>query len=254
MASSVGYYVRPPERNGSARPYPEALADHLRQSGVEAEVVNHSGWFRMVHESSRKIQEMVVPSAPDVVVLNFGILEAESTLLPTWLVRSVYQWNPSTNRLWSAVRRWMLLPVHRFHVRLAPRIMRRLRSWHRLSPRRFEAELRSTVQWLRKERNALVLVLNINPVGDNVESTLPGTRRSVEQYNSIIERVVRTDADDLTRLVDVHVVVEEGNGEGLLVADGIHYTAEGHRVVAGLLASEILGWLSGHGAGIPRIA
>lgn len=244
MASSVGYYVRPTERSGPARPYPELLAERLGQSGVAAEVANHSEWFRMIHEASRTVQEAVVPYGADVVVLNFGILEAESTLLPTSLVRSVYHWNPTTNRLRSALRRMLLLPVHLFHIRVAPKIMRRLPCFHRLSPRRFEEEMRRTVSWLRKERNALVLVLNINPVGDNVEKTLPGTRKSVDEYNAIIERVVRLQGDEWTRLIDVNCVVADGNGDGRLVADGIHYTAEGHRVVAGLLEREIDGWLT----------
>lgn len=243
IASSVGYYVRPPERIGPARPYPEVLADLLGRSGVEADVANHSRWFLMIHEGLRDIQDIVVPMAADVVVLNFGILEAESTLLPTALVRSVYRWNPTTNRVWAAARGMLLLPVHHFHQRAAPRIMKRLPAFHRLSPRRFEQELGRTVGWLRKERNALVLVLNINPVGDNVEAKLPGTRRSVAEYNSIIERVVRSQGDGLTRLVDVNSVVAAGNRDGRLVADGIHYTAEGHRAVAGLLGREIELWL-----------
>lgn len=251
MASSVGYYVRPPEEDGPARPYPEALADLLADSGVEADVINHSAWFRMVHEASRDIQASVVPYGADVVVLNFGILEAESTLLPTALVRSVYSWHPTTNPVWGAARRRALLPVHHFHIRMAPRLMRRLPHLRRLSPRRFEAELRSTVEWLRKERNALVLVLNINPVGDNVEQTLPGTRSSVQRYNSIIDRVVRDRRDERTRLVDVHTLVSRSAEPGRLVADGIHYTAEGHRAVARMLEHEIGCWLAGARPGSP---
>lgn len=251
-ASSVGYYVRPQTVDGPSRPYPEVLDELLRHVGVAADVVNHSGWFQMVHEAFRNIQTIAVPYGADVVVLNFGILEAESTLLPTTLVRSVYDWGPTTNPVWSTLRRRILLPVHHFHVRLAPRIMRRGAAFHRLSPGRFEAELSRTVAWLRKERNALVLVLNINPVGDNVEKTLPGTRRSVERYNAIIERVVRDRADGSTRLIDVHSAVAAGNHGGFLVADGIHYTAAGHRLVAGLLAGEIEGWLgAGTGPGVP---
>lgn len=249
MGSSVGYYVRPPEVSGPARPYPEALADLLGESGVDADVVNHSGWFRMIHEAFRDIQGMVVPHGADVVVLNFGILEAEPTLLPTALVRSVYHWNPTTNPVWGALRRKLLLPVHHFHVRAAPRIMKRGISFHRLSPRRFEESLKRTVGWLRKERNALVLVLNVCPAGDNVEKTLPGTGRSVNEYNSIIERVVRQQGDEMTRLIDVNAMVADGNRDGRLVADGIHYTAEGHRAVAALLEGEIRSWLSGQPAG-----
>lgn len=249
-ASSVGYYVRPTEQHGPSRPYPEVLADRLRRHGTEADVINHSKWFHMVHEAFREIQETVVPRGADVVVLNFGILEAESTLLPTMLVRRVYTWKPTTNRLHATLRRWLLLPVHHFHTRMAPRLMRRVPSFRRLSPRRFELELARTVRWLRKERNALVLVLNVNPVGDNVEETLPGTRKSVERYNAIIERVVGEQGDDATRLIDVHSAVAAGNVDGRLVADGIHYTAEGHRVVAGMLEREIRDWLRSSGAGV----
>lgn len=251
MASSVGYYVRPPEKEGPSRPYPEVLEDLLRESGVDAEIVNHSGWFVLVHEAMRSIQENVIPYGADVAVINFGILEAESTLLPTPLVRSVYRWNPTTNRVWEPTRRTMLLPVHHFHQRLAPRLMKRLPAFHRLSPRRFEQELSRMVGWLRKERNALVLVLNINPVGDNVEDKLPGTRMSVAEYNAIIDRIIERQGDDSTRLIDVHSAVVDGNDDDRLVADGIHYTAEGHRLVAGLLAEEIHAWRKSRSAPNP---
>lgn len=243
MASSVGYYVRPPERDGPSRPYPEVLENLLRGAAVDAEVVNHASWFVLIHEALRDIQSNVVPYGADVAVINFGILEAESTYLPTPLVRSVYRWNSTTHSVWKPIRRALLLPVHHFHQRVAPKLMRRLPAFHRLSPRRFEDELARTVAWLRKERNALVLVLNINPVGDKVERQLPGTRGSVDAYNSIIDRVVRSQGDESTRLIDVHSVVVDGNEGGRLVADGIHYTTEGHRVVAGMLADEILLWL-----------
>lgn len=243
IASSVGYYVRPPERTGPSRPYPDVLEELLRSSGVHAEVVNHSTWFLMVHQAFRNIQGLVVPDGADVAVLNFGVLEAESTLLPTALVKSVYNWSPTTHGVWSRLRYLTLRPVHRFHDGIAPRIMKRVPSFHRLSPRRFEEELARTVDWLRKERNALVLVLNINPVGDNVERKLPGTRDSVAAYNAIIERVVQSHDDGQTRLIDVSSLVAGEDGDGRLVADGIHYTAEGHRQVAALLEREIQAWL-----------
>lgn len=245
LASSVGYYVRPPEQAGPTRPYPEVLEQQLRESGVPAEVVNHSSWFQMIHQAFRNIQDMVVPLGADVAVLNFGILEAESTLLPTFLVRSVYNWSPTTHGLWSALRYLLLRPVHHFHESVAPRLMKVVPSFRRLSPRRFEEELARTVDWLRKERNALVLVLNISPVGDNVEQKLPGTRRSALAYNGIIDRVVRSHADGSTRLIDVHSLVLEENDGGRLVADGIHYTSAGHRRVADLIEEEIRSWMSG---------
>lgn len=240
MASSVGYYVRPPETCGSSRPYPEALEVRLRNSGIDAEVYNHSSWFRMIHEALPQIQGMVVPRGADVVVLNFGVLEAERTMMPTKLVRSIYRWDPTTSRAGQASRRVVLRPLHLFYKNLAPKIMRRIPGFRRLSPRRFELEMTRTIRWLRKDRNALVLVLNISPLGDNVEATLPGSQESVGQYNDIIERVVRAQGDDMTRMIDVNSAVTRTPE---LVQDGIHYTSEGHRVVARMLEREIVCWL-----------
>jgi hypothetical protein len=243
MASSVGYYVRPYAQSGLSRPYPEELEDLLRAGGVEAEVFNHSRWFALVHEAFRNIQSYVVPHGVDVAIVNFGLLESESTIMPTSLVRRMYRWDPPTNAVWAPARRALLRPVHRFYKDIAPAIMERVPAFHRLSPGRFAQELTRTVRWLRKERNALVLVLNINPIGDNVEKTMPGTTRSAAAYNAIIENVVRSQCDDQVRLVDVHSMVADGNEGGRLVADGIHYTAEGHRAVAEMIAAEIGCWL-----------
>ena len=240
LASSVGYYVRPPD--GQARPYPEVVEETLRSSGIDAEVVNHASWFVLIHEAFRQIQAMVVPRGADVAVVNFGILECEPTVLPTRLVRSVYYGAPSSNRWMRRVRRLLVTPVHQFHVRLGPVVLKRVRAFHRLSPARFEAELTRMVRWIRKERGALVLVMNINPAGDNVEKTIPGTQESVRRYNEIIERVVHSMGDDGVRLVDVAAAVEDARDD--LVPDGIHYSAKGHRLVAGMLVEEIERWRS----------
>lgn len=252
IGSSVGYYVRPPEDSTKARPYPELLEDLLRDVVANAEVLNHSSWFLMAPDAFRTIQQTVLPRGADVVVVNLGILEAEPTVLPTALIRSVYSWRPPTGRIAATGRRLVLRPVHLFHLHLAPKIMRRVRTFHRLSPRRFELELTRLVEWLRKERRALVLVLNINPAGDNVEKTLPGTQESVRAYNRIIERVVGGLADPQVRLVDVARMVEDGDRDELL-PDGIHYSATGHRKVAELLVREIQAWLDGQADGGARL-
>lgn len=240
LGSSVGYYVRPPERHSA--PYPIVLEELLRSRGVDAHVLNHSAWFVLVHEAFRGVESMVVPSGAQVIILNFGILEAESTLLPTALVRAVYDAKATSHRIGSALRRHIVRPVHLFHLRVAPRIMRVTGAFHRLSPTRFEFEMTRMVSFLRKERQALVLVLNINPPGDNVEEILPGTRNSVGVYNRILKGVVRSFDDANVRLVDVASMVER-EGADRVLPDGIHYSDVGHCIVADMLAREIDCWL-----------
>jgi len=77
---------------------------------------------------------------------------------------------------------------------------------------------------LLRETNAEIIGLSINLANERVERALPGSLSKHEQYNSIIRQCLdrsRCKFLDLTDLKpDPHY------------PDGVHYSAEGHGIVA----------------------
>jgi len=167
--------------------------------------------------------------------------ECQPKVIPTRLLRWLYTWRPRSGALSRLFRRAVVRPVNQAYVRLSPAIIRAVPVPHRLSPRRFELEMRRFVDIVRKERQALVLLIGANPAGDKLEATLPGTDERARRFNAIVERVASDGGDDV-RYIDAYALVRrEGFDE--VLPDGIHFNVRGHRLIGELLADEIKRWL-----------
>lgn len=241
VGPSVGYFIRPPRNHPLEGNYPELLGRSLREAGHSAEVVNSAGWFLLVHEAFQDIEDLVLRHSPHVVVTNFGMGECQPKVIPTALLRWMYSWRPAGSRLSVAVRRLALQPLNRAYVRLSPPLIRRLPHVpHRVSPARFEYEIRRFVSTTRKDRQALVLMLSTTPAGETLESILPGTDERARRYDQIMAAVAAEHAPDV-RVIDVRALVAEHGDD--VSPDGIHFSARGHGLVAARLQHEVELWL-----------
>jgi hypothetical protein len=240
IGPSVGYFVRPPRARLEDGNYGEVLERLLAEAGVPAEVTNSCGWWLLVHEAFRDIESRVLLHNPDIVITNFGMGECEPKIIPTAVLKWIYTWRPKGDALTVALRRLFVRPIGWLYMTLSPRLIRILPVPRRLGARRFEAELRRFVRVVRKERKALVLMLNANPPGPRVEETLPGTHTGAREYNAIMERVAAEEGGEV-RVMDVYSLVLREGIDGVL-PDGLQYSALGHRIVAEMLATEVRAW------------
>jgi lysophospholipase L1-like esterase len=242
LGNSVGYYLRPPATSREEADYGELIEREMRARGVDTWVHNSCGWFLSAAEGLAQVEERAMHHSPDVVILNFGIVESEPGALPLPLLKAVYTWRQPLVGPRAKVRRMFLRPVHLFHQRFGPSIIRTLRLPGRVSPASFKSDMSRLIDALRKERAGLVLVLNINPPNPRIEANLPGSSASARRYNQLLAELVGEMDDRQVRLVDVAGLVTEKGTEALL-PDGVHFNAEGHRLAAELLVAEIQDWL-----------
>lgn len=239
VGSSAAMMVEPEHGPRDGGTYGEQLAVVLTTSGIPTQVSHAGRWFGQVDEFIGRYESAVRDPMPDVLVFNFGIVECQSNLLPTWVVRHSTTWH-RTSRPLAAVYRERVVP------KIWP-LLRDYQRWgaardrmtYRLPPRRFQADFRRLIDLARKDCGCLVLLVDIDPPGDRVEHWLPGTARRVEQYNRLLAEVADS-YDDNVRLVAASRTLTD---VAVQIPDGLHRTPAGHALTAELLAGEIRRWL-----------
>jgi len=102
---------------------------------------------------------------------------------------------------------------------------------------RYEANLRSIVQILRKETYARIVFASTTPILDDRhalrDADFDRFERDVRQYNEAALRVMK-DLD--VPVDDLHWMVEKGGKGELLSNDGTHYTPEGYELLGQAVA------------------
>jgi lysophospholipase L1-like esterase len=220
-------------------PYPGHLEELLLDRGVTARVVVHSQWHTRVKEALPRFESWVRDELPDVVVVNLGIVDAQARVLPTWLLRNTMTWLPGQ----SAV-------AVRYRRRVVPHLQPRVRAWQRfwagrvgprasrVRPAVFERSVARLLKLCARQCNAHAVVLDIDPPNERLLHWMPGLDARVERYNAILQRVVARAEEGRATLLRTSEVVRRDLE--VLLPDGIHRSAEGHRQVAERLADEIV--------------
>lgn len=238
LGNSVPLLVVPERRQRAEGSYGEVLEDLLAASGLDATVTNRSRLFELVHEGARRYGKHIAPLQPEVVIFHYGILELQPNVLPTTINRHLSRQIPggrgfrrlwyghAVPRLWPLARDWQRWAAQRAGAR----------TW-RLHPSRFVAELNQLVRVARSTK-ALVLVVDVHEPGPRLEHFMPGITERWQVFQEQLRRYVATTADADVRLVEVSSVVSS-LGEGG-TADGLHLTAEAHRLLAEALTKEIV--------------
>jgi hypothetical protein len=240
VGSSVSMFVEPAHGPRDAGTYGEQLAYILTADGIPTVTTQVGIWFGIVKQLLPRYERDVRGRFPDVLVINFGMGESQSNVLPHWAVRHLTTWHLTSRRGATFYRR-----------RVIPRLWKLFRSYqrwagtidkdytHRQRPASFQADMRRIIDMARKEIGCLVLCIDLDPVGGRVEHWLPGSARRAAHYQRLLEEVV-DGYDDGVRLIRASATVDDVD---TMLPDGLHRTAEGHRRTAVLLADEIKDWL-----------
>jgi lysophospholipase L1-like esterase len=243
LGNSVPILVVPPRKQREEGTFPERLQQLLDAQGLDVEVRNESRLFDMLPGGWRRFQEQLVPWAPDVLVVNYGVIEMQPNVLPTWLNRhlttetvggkgpvALYK-RRVVPVLWPPARTYQQAASHRAGTR----------TW-RLPPGRLAAELRRLIEVARQEQ-MLVVVNDVHEPGDRMRHFVPGIERRHAILQEVLADVVDGFADPDVRLLPVsQVSAKLGQAAGL--PDGLHLSSAGHLGVAELLADEIGPWLA----------
>lgn len=240
LGSSASVLVEPAHGPRDGGPYGAQLAARLTAEGIPT-VTSHAGtWFGRICDTIPHYERDVRDHFPDVLVINFGMAECQSDVLPAWVVRHITTWH-RTSRAGTATYRGRLLPpVWKALRGYQRRVGGRDTVTHRLRPSRFVADMTRTIDMARKDCGALVLLVDIDPPGDRVEHWLPGTTRRAEHYNDLLAGIA-AGYDDGVRLVRASTTLTDPATQ---LPDGLHRSPEGHGLTAALLGAEIRQWLA----------
>jgi lysophospholipase L1-like esterase len=227
-------------------PYPELLEARLRAEGVNAEVRNAGREFDLIHRGVYRYHEEERTWCPDVLVVHYGMAEAQAPVIPHGVYNHFMTWNKGLRK-----------PASVYRGRFAPGLWRRLRAFQRwahpkvpmritrMSRRRFAGELERVIQMARHEHR-LVLVVDINPPGPRILHNLPRLDERRDVFQQILKDVVQRASanDDDVRLIEASVLCDEFGIDETL-PDGYHWSSAAHERVAEMMAAEILQWIKG---------
>lgn len=239
VGNSVSVLCRPKGGPCHEPPYAGRIQRLCRAHGVEVDVLNQGRWFERINTAWRRWDRDVAPFQPAVVVVNYGYVECQPFVVPHVVHRALLDWKTRTDALSELGRRFVLLPVRRTVGRATTPIATRVgQRTHKLSPRRFDAELARFIRSCRGELGALVLVVGVSPPGANQVRFLPGIEERRDRFDRIQREVVARFDDPRVQFVDVEPIFEELGPDGAST-DGIHLTPAGHERLAALLAERI---------------
>jgi lysophospholipase L1-like esterase len=235
--------VVPPREQREDGTFPERLQRLLDEQGFDVEVRNESRLFDMLPSGWRRFQQQLIPWAPDVLVVNYGVVEMQPNVVPTWLNRHLTTETVGGKGPVGVYKRRVVPhlwpPVRTFQRRASRRTG--THTW-RLPPRRVADELRRLIHVARQEK-MLVLVNDVPEPGERLRYFLPTIERRHAILQEVLADVVDAFADPEVRLVPVSQVSAK-LGEAAGLPDGLHLTSAGHLAVAHLLADEIGPWLA----------
>ena len=238
--NSCVFMTMPVEAGNRHPTYGEVLRARLWAAGVPSTLRLRARWFDFLTRAIKRYEHEIRPELPDVLVLQFGLNEAQPWLLPVRVIDHLLGSDRAVTRSARIYRRWVADRVWRWVRRYRTRAAGPIgtRTWQ-TTPKRFEGTLRRAIRMARGDLGALVLVLDLNPPGSRLEHFLPGMTQRHDRMRRAIEDAVASFADDDVRLIRSSAVVAElGVDEAL--PDGLHFSREAHRRVGLLLAEEVL--------------
>lgn len=203
-------------------------------SGVPPIVYNRSRGGTTVRDlaSSYREDRHYMPGG-GIVVIQCGVVDCAPRPLPSFL-RKLLGYAPGFFRR----------PAVNFLHENRARILKAGLGTRLTSQREFG---RAMKKWLSDAvlSEELILVVNIAPTIEPVETHSPGFQRSIDDYNFEIKKAVDETASPKVLLIDVNCAIRESGEVTDFVNrdDGHHITAKGHSLYAGLLMEKISAFL-----------
>jgi hypothetical protein len=233
LGNSVALRIRPPRAGANERTYAEWLADR----GYQVHVVAQAGVI--LTEAIATLDDDAVSRFPDCVILNHGVVESCLRYNVRWInnqcIRNYYL-NGVFSRPYvpdSAASRLRLLFWRALNGGIRRAAALTGIRWRWTSRAEFVLALEHAIAVLLKETGAHVIVLGINPTTLRVERQLPGSQRELAETNAAMGTLCERLGSRVS-YVEPASYLEAGSID-VLVPDGIHFSAEGHRRTADAL-------------------
>lgn len=231
LGNSVGFRIRPARNDGREMSYSEILEARGHR------VRNVSKSAIMINEAFAYLEEDVLTFFPDVVILHYGIVEASNRRTFRWTNNKAIV-NYYTNRLFARSFTFDSLPNRVCHLFLRAfnagtrRLSTRLGiQWQWLPTPRFLVVLKAMLEQIVKETHAVILVIGVTPCINRDDNLTQGSLENILHLNERMKAVCEQ-YPSRVRYLDPGSFLRECDMDAL-VPDAVHFSAEGHRQLAG---------------------
>lgn len=219
IGNSVAIRNRPPQKFPNNKNYGLLLETLLQKEHPEQIImITNMGFSRATITNIIQKYDEYIASMPNYFIINIGVSDASTREIPYWFAEILN--NPKQSwvkTIFAAFHHYCIKPNRRVFVKL-----RGKKSW--ISQKKFRKYYKELILLLRKETNARIITVPINPTNDRVEKTVPGSSENYIKYNEIIRRV----ADECK---EIYLDLDNLNPE-VHYPDGIHYSLQGNKLVA----------------------
>ncbi len=226
IGCSVAIRVRPPMKEPMNKNYGQYLQDKLSETDSNTcfTISNKAFTRATLKDIFPRIDELI-SDYPDYIVLNIGIPDASTRDVPKWFSDIItFKSQKSISILLATVYNIIVKPKRSIFVKL-----RGKNSW--VNKKQFKNLYKILIEYIIKETNSKIIIIPINTPSDRVEKQLPGTKKNVEIYNKIINKL--SSEFDIKK-VDISDI------DGVkYYPDGIHYSTEGHKIISNKIANII---------------
>ncbi len=219
FGSSVALRIRPIETYPKNKNYGKILEEKLSEKYQDKCIfVQNFGFSRAtIREISSKV-ESYITTYPDYFILNIGVPDASTREIPYWFAQILNsQKDFLFKKIFSFIHTKFIKKHNSFFVKL-----RLKRPW--ISKKEFRKTYSEIIKFIKKDTNAQIINLSINPPNERVEKIIPGTSSNYAIYNNIIKEVSE---DNACFFLDLNDLSSETD-----YPDGIHYNVSGHEKVA----------------------
>lgn len=222
VGNSVALRIRPPRQNEDDLSYAEILDKNL----PDVLVVNRAKGDTVMPHSSVWIDEMIGYHA-NCYILNYGIVDACTRSVPRWMWNFIHNDNPHHGIIKKLLR--FLFNFFETRSRKFLTVIRGKRAW--TSRAAFAYKYEKMLRLLQKDTSAQIICIGINRPSARIERFLTGSVRNVQRYNEVIRQLAN-------KYNSVYIETFYDFDETLM-PEGIHFNAEGHRKLAGMLMEVI---------------
>lgn len=238
LGNSVPMIVQPLRKDPSEKTYVE----HLRENGFS--IINGSKQSVILSDLYFYLEDECTRHYPEYVIFNFGIVECTYRARPRWLQNyfSMNAWNNSIiNKGYNdGIKRGIKFVGKRLFRKFIERPLFAMGVKHRwLAPGDFRFILRDVAKRIFSDTPVKKIVLiGMPPVASWVERQAPGTQQSITEYNAVSESLQK-EYENILYLDPSSLAPPENMKE--FTEDGIHFTAQGHRLIAQALVPLLKG-------------
>jgi lysophospholipase L1-like esterase len=229
LGNSVGLRIRPPRESPAELTY----AEILEQKGYAVRNLSRAGV--MISEAFALLDDEVISHFPDVVIVQFGVVEVcsrqtfralNNLAISNYYLNGVFRRNFEFPTLFGSARKYVF--------RAANALTRRFASffdfsWQWLTPRKFLLVLEAIIERITKETAARVIVLGVNPCSDRIERLLGSSQAKIHQLNQ--EMKAFCEQRSRVQFLNPETIFNAAELDAL-VPDGVHLSARGHRLLA----------------------